>query len=461
MNESILRIRARSVRRRTALRVRTVRDEIRTDLIRLHPPLWLFIYVGLELTCQGLLLSSLFAPVRVYVRSAAFLISLCLLLGLRSANKSHPAWPMAIGATAILIASILHPDTNSALAGVAAVLLQLSILGPIFWVPRIRIDVSTVRMLFLIFWAFNCASALLGVLQIYFPGRFDPALSTTYREGYLDAVTFNLADGTEVIRPMGLTDSPGGAAVGGYYCVLLGTGFLMDRPRPWFRLVLLTSMAASLFTIYLCQVRSLLIMLVMSLLALSIPLAAQRRVGRFAQMAFLMGALAFVGLLLASWVGGDVVTDRFATLVKDSPGTVYYTNRGHFLETTLSELPTYPFGAGLGRCGMIYAYFADRYHSSSLLWAEIQWTAWLYDGGLPLMITYAAGLIYALWISLRIASRPVGSGSDDLNTWAAVLFAYGVGAIAITFNTCPFQGTLGLDFWLLNSTVFAASWQAT
>jgi hypothetical protein len=434
------------------------------DLARLHPSRWLLGFVGVELGCQLMLLSSVFAKGRVFIRTAAFTSSLALLMRLRPTGARHPASWAAIAVCAIIGVSIFNPDTNGPVAGIATVCLYLSIFAPVFWVPRIRIDATTVRRLFLILWVFNTASALVGLLQVYFPGRFDPSPASILQDNYIEALKFSLADGTLTARPMGLTDCPGGAANGGYYCVLLGVGFLLDRPRPWFRFVLLASMAASLVTIYLCQVRALLVMLAVSLLALAIPLAAQRRIGRFVSTLAIIVCVAVVGFVLAVVIGGDAVSDRFVTLFDSDPQSVYYANRGRFLETTLyGLLPTYPLGAGLGRFGMISSYFTDGIQASPPIWVEIQWTAWLCNGGVLLMAVYAAALLVALRSSLRIAaqaSRAGASATNDLKKWATVLFGYSVGVIALTFTGCPFEGTMGLDFWLINSTLFAASWQA-
>ncbi len=426
---------------------------------RLSSPALLFAFVGTEFLCQILLLFSAFAGQRVVMRTAAFAGSFGLHFLLGKPGRSHPAWPLAALVTLIGCLSIFHPDTNGIWAGVAAVGLQLAILSPIFWVPRLRIDLITVRRLFLAFWAINAVSAVLGALQVYFPGRFEPATASVL-EGRLDALTFNLADGTAVLRPMGLTDTPGGAASGAFYCVLLGVGILMDRPRPWFRPVLLGSMGLALVTLYLCQVRALALMLGLSVLALGVPLAAQRRVGRYAIIVGTVALLATIGFLAAVALGGEAVSDRFSSLIANDPGSVYYNNRGHFIQTTLVDLlPQYPLGAGLGRWGMIASYFADPLQSAKLLWAEVQWTAWLYDGGVPLMLAYGLALLAALFVSLRIARR-AGAPDSELRRWATVLFAYNIGAIALTFNACPFSSTLGIDFWLLNATVFAASSQA-
>ena len=51
---------------------------------------------------------------------------------------------------------------------------------------------------------------------------------------------------------------------------------------------------------------------------------------------------------------------------------------------------------------MMASYFGDQYNPDSPpIWAEIQWTGWLIDGGLPLMLAAAAGMLVALREAFR------------------------------------------------------------
>jgi len=150
-----------------------------------------------------------------------------------------------------------------------------------------------------------------------------------------------------------------------------------------------------------------------------------------------------------------VVTKRLATLVEEPAGKVYYTNRGHFLEETINDfLPQYPFGAGLGRWGMMNQYFGDASLTrASTIWVEIQWTGWLLDGGVPLVLAYVIALVLAFGIAWKISQD---RGNHGLGTWGALLFAYNLAAFAVTFNYPLFIGQGGLEFWLLNAGLFAA-----
>ncbi|MGD0678781.1 MAG: hypothetical protein ABSC94_25525, partial [Polyangiaceae bacterium] len=313
---------------------------------------------------------------------------------------------------------------------------------------------------FTILWLFNTASALAGALQVYFPGRFQPAVSTVLDDRMLEGLVITLANGTNILRPMGLTDTPAGACIGALFSVLLGVGFLLGRPKLRLKLLVLAAMAISLFTLYLTQVRSVLMMLIISLLAMSFALVIQRRSAAATAVLGTISGLAVLGFTLALSIGGTAVGDRFSTLIAEDPRTVYYDNRGHFVEDTFVDLlPQYPFGAGLGRWGMIHTYFGSRGSRIDALWAELQWTAWLYDGGFLLMLIYGSAVVWAIWLTYRVATRADSLGGE-LQTWATVLFGYGIGVFAITFNACPFESNGGLEFWLLSASVYVASQQS-
>jgi hypothetical protein len=149
------------------------------------------------------------------------------------------------------------------------------------------------------------------------------------------------------------------------------------------------------------------------------------------------------------------VTSRLESLVEESPDTVYYQNRGRFLEETITQhVPEHPAGAGLGRWGMTRRYFADLNDpKSDAIWAEIQWTAWVLDGGVPLALAYAAALGAAVWATARVALR---TPDQWLAGWAALITAYGLAVCATTFSYIPFIGQAGMEFWFLNAAVWTA-----
>jgi hypothetical protein len=184
-----------------------------------------------------------------------------------------------------------------------------------------------------------------------------------------------------------------------------------------------------------------------------------RRVGskRLAYLTGLMAAAVIVGFIWAVGLGGTAITERVNSLTDENPGEVYQKNRGQFLAYTIDEvLPEYPLGAGPGRWGMMSYYFGDPGNTKNPnLWAEIQWTGWLFDGGIALVVLYSLAIVLAFRVTYTIA---LNQRSTELATLAAVIFAYDVGVLAATFDSCFFIGGGGLDFWMLNAMLFNAAY---
>jgi hypothetical protein len=416
-------------------------------------------FVVLQFVCQLALLVEALGPLRILIRTASFGISLALLALVPGRGAQHPAVRPLGWALALLGLSLLHPTTNSLLAGAAQIALYVAILAPLFWVPRLAFDSRLLRRLLLLLLAINVLSAGVGALQVYFPGRFQPALSSVIaqRGDYADSLQFTLASGERIFRPMGLTDIPGGAANAGFFAVLLGAGFLLASRRLLTQVLAAGCMFLGVFCIYLSQVRAVMVILVIALAVLAGLLAVGGQVRRLARLGVVVSACAVVGLGWAVSVGGETALRRWSALFADDASHVYYTNRGHFLEYTVTHLlPEFPLGAGLGRWGMINGYFGDDSDpESGPLFAEIQWTGWLFDGGVPLIVLYLLALLVALRWALRIALDPLAR-QGDLWVWASLIFAYNVGALALTFSYPLFIGQAGLEYWVLNAVLFHA-----
>ena len=392
---------------------------------------------------------------------AAFGVSLVFLVII----PSRSTWRTPLRASALCILALFgleffHPEGSGMLAALAALMLNLAVMAPIFWMPRTGTNAVNLQSLVTIFWLFYSASAVLGVLQAYFPGQFQPPLSAVWAansRSTLAGMEIELASGVRVFRPMGLTDSPGGAAFGGLYAVLFGTGVLVASEAPFrgARVVAVGSMVAGLMCLYLCQIRSLLVMAAVCVLTLLGLLVVTRRLSKVVGLLGAVGAIVPGAFALAFTIGGKAMTNRLNTLVEADPGTVYYANRGQFLESTLTHyLPLYPLGAGLGRYGMLNAYFGNPADS---LWVEIQWTAWLFDGGVLMILLYVLAILLASWGCLKVALGRIGATDPSLALWGAVIFAYNVGAFAICFNYPLFVGTGGVEFWLLNMALLCAA----
>jgi len=145
--------------------------------------------------------------------------------------------------------------------------------------------------------------------------------------------------------------------------------------------------------------------------------------------------------------------NRLLTLIEDDPAAVYYHGRGWALHQTWDSIPEYPLGAGLGRWGMVSHYFGGGRKAAGALWVEIQWTGWLYDGGVPLVLAYGFAALLAVWTSWKIA---LDARAGDISLWGAVLCASNVAALAVTFNYPIFMSQSGMEFWLLNGCLWVA-----
>jgi len=421
---------------------------------------WLEYFLLFQIVCQLALIAGPFAQFRVLFRSSAFGASLAMLLFLPQSRRRHPAAALGGIVIAIYAISLLHPGMNTLTAGTAQVLLNLAILGPLFWVMRLEVDSTSLRRLLTIFWGFHACSAALGVIQTWYPGFLQPDISSVYAgrgADYLESLMIHTASGALTWRPMGLTDVPGGAAMSGFYAILFGIGMALTTSRVWVRAVVLASMLLGLAVLLMSQVRSVLLMLCCCVLVLAVILAKRGDWAKSILLVVMLIWTAALGSLIALAIGGESVTSRLATLTEGSPAEVYQKNRGRFLAATVTEhLPRYPLGAGLGQWGMTNRYFghnsaADR----AAMWVEIQWTGWLFDGGIPLILAYLAALYVAIRASWKIAISH--SVSRAIWIWGAILVAYGVGVAAITFNYPIFIGQGGMEFWLLQAALFAAA----
>jgi hypothetical protein len=355
---------------------------------------------------------------------------------------------------------LFHPERNTLRATVATICMYAAIALPVIWVCQLRIDQTLFRRIVLVFWSFNVASSLVGVGQTLRPDWqwLQPNLSLVvqnFNDGG-EGLKISLASGATVFRPMGLSDQPGGAAMSGLVSIVFGMALLMSTRNIWMKAAIIVAWGLGLYCILLSQVRSVLVMTGVCVIAFTFIMARRGEFYRLIGVLLSLGAVVAIAGTAAVVVGGETVTSRLRTLIEEDPTTVYMTNRGFFMEYTLKHaIPRYPVGAGPGRWGMMNYYFGVQDDpQSEVLWSEINWTAWTYDGGIPLLITYVGAIGVALWQAWRIG-RDRANGT--MGQWGAVIFAYNIGCLAVTFNCNLFMGQSGLDFWLLNAAMFAAA----
>ena len=428
---------------------------------RMRESKWVLGFVFFQIACQLALLLNSIGPLRVFVRMATFASSIAMLFILQKRGPRHPSTTAAYWALGIVALSLFYPTTNL-LAGIAQAVMYLAILAPLFWASRLNIALPALRKIILVLWAFYTLSATFGVLQVYFPGKFQPNLSAVYAsmdKGYLADLSITTSRGERVLRPMGLTDVPGGAATAGFYAVLFALGLFVTNSKMWIRGASVGSMMVGTMCLYLCQIRSILVMAAICVIVFGILLAWKGRIARIGSLAIVLLAVAFGSFSWAISLAGESVYNRLSTLVASSPTEVYYKSRGIFLEYTVNEiLPQYPLGAGLGRWGMMSSYFgASSDPNQKGIYVEIQWTGWILDGGLALVLAYVAAIFITTLMGWKIMRNVKNSDGEDMVVWGALLIAYNVGAFAVTFNYPYFGSQGGMEFWLLNGIIFSTA----
>jgi len=262
----------------------------------------------------------------------------------------------------------------------------------------------------------------------------------------LGPVSYLGPDGRWIDRPPGLFDTPGAVAGPASYAALLGLVFAVSALPAWKRLLSLAFAAAGLAAIYLSQVRISLVITFAMMLAYAVIRARQGRAARATQFAILAGGVLVGGFMLALTLGGQSISDRFLTLFAGDPLTVYRTARGVQLDVTFGDMfVNHPLGAGLGRWGMAAGYFSS-YRTGETLWAEIQLTGWMIDGGILMIALYGGALVVTALTEYRVAMMTQFS---RLAQCGAVVLAANLGTAGLIFSFTPFVTQVGIQYWFL------------
>ena len=359
----------------------------------------------------------------------------------------------------LLLLNLLHESAHL-LAGLAQVVFQCCIAAPVFWMARsVRSETQIRRLVWLVF-ACSALGALLGILQVYFPQRFLPpefsVLARSLNPDVIHSMTYIGADGREIIRPPGLSDLPGGAAVAGMTTMVLGLALGLGRgQRLLLRGCCLGAAVVGMTALYLTHVRSLTLVAAASVAVFAL---LRFRQGRTMEGALTVGvgvALVVGSYIWALAVGGDAVSDRFSSLANDGVLRVFESQRGTFIRYTLSELVyQFPLGAGLGRWGMMQVYFGDpTLWQAPPIHVEVQLTGWLLDGGVPLWLLYGGALVAALHFSYRAA---VTARTKLLQDTATTMLCLQLTIICLGFSGPVFNTQLGIVFWAITGALFGS-----
>ena len=407
--------------------------------------------------------AALFVPgvqaYRAYVRALPYLASLgSLVYYYRRPTGSavHPSAKWLIASLGILVLNLLHSTTHSA-AGVAQVIFQLSVVAPVLWMTHaVRGEAKLTRLLWIVF-ASSALSSAVGLLQVYYPERFLPpefsALGREMNPDLVSSLTYRGADGREIVRPPGLSDLPGGAAVAAMLTMTLGVVMVFRQNiRMIVRAACVALAAVGMTALLLTQVRSLALAAAASVGVFALLRLRQgRAVAGAASLAFGM-ALVAGAYLWAVAVGGDSLAARFTGLMDDGVVSTFREERGAFLTYTLSELLfEYPFGAGIGRWGMMHVYFGDpTMWEAPPIHVEIQATGWLLDGGVPLWISMGAALAAGLRASYLVAVHADGSLQES----GTAILCLQLTLLAICLSGPVFNTQLGIQYWALTAALW-------
>jgi len=355
--------------------------------------------------------------------------------------------------------NMLH-ETAHMVAGAAQIVFQLCIAAPAFWMSRSVGSESRLRRFVWVVFVGSALGAALGILQVYFPERFLPpefsTLARSLNPNIIHSLTYIGADGREIVRPPGLSDMPGGAAVAGMMTMVLGLSLgLGHRVSLIVRACCFAIAAVGMTALYLTHIRSLTLVAAASVAVFAL---LRLRQGRMIEGGLTLGVgltLVTASYLWALAVGGEAVSERFGGLASEEVFRVFQDQRGAFIRYTLSELLyEFPLGAGLGRWGMMQVYFGD-----ATLWqappihVEIQLTGWLLDGGVPLLLLYGGALLAAVGFSYNTAVQAPSRAMQDL---ATIILCVQLTIVCLCLTGPAFNTQLGILFWAVSGALFGA-----
>jgi hypothetical protein len=430
------------------------------------PPLrerwsWPTIFIAIQFLWGALLFLPGSQAYRPIVRALPYACSAGLLLiylPIIKRSRGPRGTVLLVLALALLVANLLHPTSQLA-AGIAQCVFQFTIAAPMFWGWKAITSPDRLKRLLWMAFAFNTLGAVLGVLQVYFPDRFMPSQFSSQgmkmNDMYVESLTYIGPDGTPIVRPPGLTDQPGGAAISGALTVVLGAGMTLIARTPTTQLLSTAAVGVGLAAIYLTQVRSLLLMSVGAVAVLAAVMFRRGQAVRATRIAVTAAVLVVGAFIWARALGGQSVEDRFVGITKDGAVRSYQDNRGGFVAQTFGELlDEYPLGAGLGRWGMMLVYFGDPTREPPPIHVEIQPTGWLLDGGIPMWILYGGAIFQSLFAAYRLSVRRGNPALSDIATITLLLqvLIFGFGWAGPVFNT-----QLGLLFWFVTSALHGAA----
>lgn len=422
---------------------------------------WIEIFIIIQFLSPGILMLPGAQVIRLPIRVLPYFFSIVLFFVLfrqreqKKAVLRAPASAWLVFALVVMCLNLFHP-TTILYSGLAQFAFQLTIIGPIFWTMFLSITPDRLeRVLWICLWC-NALSAIVGALQVYYPEIFLPAeFTSAHSLEYLSSLSFEGVN-RMITRPPGLSDVPSGAATGAAITSFLALFFATKKGcRVWVRFVLMVLVLVAFFTLYLTQVRSQFLCLIAAIIALAILRLRSGEGVRGLTVLISSAALVAGAFMLAVGVGGDTIEYRYLDLAETGIIESFQQNRGQFLQYTLERLLwEYPLGSGMGRWGMMYNYFGQN-PLVSALWAEIQVTGWLFDGGIPLCFLYLGAITISLFSIYRIS---INNPDPTLIMAARGIFCLNLMTAANLFAGPSFNTQNGMIFWTLYGLLFSATY---
>ena len=417
---------------------------------------------------QTLLPALLFLPgvavIRTPLRAAAYLAAPLAWLALSQSGKARaladtfPAKNWLVFSSGWLILSIAHPNGYSIPAAAGQAALYIAVMAPAFWAAMALSNSKQISRVMTILFVCNALSSVVGVGQVYRPNTFNPPDIPMMRNKYAGTNMFyKAADGTEIMRPCGLTDTPGAVSAHGAAAALLGLCLALRPGALWKRAIYVFLGFIGVAAIYYTYTRFPLVMLVICFVTMTILFIYQRDFQKASLLSIGGSSLIGGAFLWAMRSVGGGVFDRFAALVVNNPADYYYNSRGGFVQEAFEKtIWEYPLGYGMGWWGQINLIF---YKPNVLnpIWVEVMIPAWIIDGGIPLLVGYCGAIGLAMFDTLRIALK---SPDRDVAYWGVVIFAFNMSQVATCFSYITFLSPLGVQFWLLAAMIHAADARA-
>jgi hypothetical protein len=424
---------------------------------------WIELFAAIQLLGGGALFIPSVQSYRMYIRAVPYVASLGALVFFTGRGSSEPLpasskWLLA--SLVLLVVNLLHPETHLE-AGIAQLIFQISIAAPMFWVARTVLSQERLARLLWISFAASFASACLGVLQVYYPDWFLPpefsTLAQDLNPAFVSALSYVGPGGRLIVRPPGLSDFPGGAAVAGLTTVLLGITYVNhEHASRRARMFCVGAVAVGMTVLYLTQVRSLTVMAVLGVFIFAAIRLRQGSILRGGWIALGGGTLVATSFMWAAAIGGKAIEARFSGLVETGLFTTFQETRGLFLDYTFRELLfRFPLGSGLGRWGMMQVYFNDpsMWHTPPIH-VEIQITGWLLDGGVLMWVFYGGALASAVRMAYLSA---VTRSTDSLQYLAALVLVFQLAVMGLCLTGPVFNTQLGLVFWMMTGALYGAT----